>query len=110
MSQKPMLSPRLVLKLKVLRADYFPSPILGWCQDNGNGSNQESKFDFLATHQCLVKNGVGQQKIKIIHTNQQSNLRSSCQSICSLCQHYPSPIPLDNFKGKAQAFKMPYNM
>jgi len=27
---------------------------LGWCQDNGNWSNQESKFDFLATRQCLV--------------------------------------------------------
>jgi len=28
---------------------------LGWRQDNRNRSNQESKFDFLATHQCLVK-------------------------------------------------------
>jgi len=27
----------------------------GWRQDNGNRSNQESKFDFLATPQCLVK-------------------------------------------------------
>jgi len=26
---------------------------LGWRQDNGNWSNQESKFDFLATRQCL---------------------------------------------------------
>jgi len=24
---------------------------LGWCQDNGNRSNQESKFDFLATRE-----------------------------------------------------------
>jgi len=29
--------------------------LLRWRQDNGNRSNQESKFDFLATHQCLVK-------------------------------------------------------
>jgi len=28
---------------------------LGWRQDIGNWSNQESKFDFLATRQCLVK-------------------------------------------------------
>jgi len=27
---------------------------LGWCQDNGNRSNQESKFDFLATHISIV--------------------------------------------------------
>jgi len=31
-----------------------PTLLLGWRQDNGNRSNQESKFDFLATHQCLV--------------------------------------------------------
>jgi len=30
-------------------------PIIGWRQDNGNWSNQELKFDFLATRQCLVK-------------------------------------------------------
>jgi len=42
---------------------------LGWCQDNGNRSNQESKFDFLATHQRLVKIDQGQQKIKIVCTN-----------------------------------------
>jgi len=42
---------------------------LGWRQDNGNGSNQESKFDFLATHQCLVEIDEGQQKIKIVRTN-----------------------------------------
>jgi len=28
---------------------------LGWRQDNGNKSNQESKFDFLATGNGLVK-------------------------------------------------------
>jgi len=27
---------------------FLPEP-LEWCQDNGNRSNQESKFDFLAT-------------------------------------------------------------
>jgi len=32
----------------------------GWCQDNGNRSNQESKFDFLATVQCLVKIEIGE--------------------------------------------------
>jgi len=41
----------------------------------------ESKFDFLATRQCLVKIGEGQQKIKIVPTNRQSNLPASCQSI-----------------------------
>jgi len=34
---------------------------------------------------------VGQQKIKIVRTNQQSNLRRSCQSIFSLSRHHPSP-------------------
>jgi len=63
---------------------------LGWRQDNGNGSNQESKFDFLATHQCLVEIDEGQQKIKIVCTNQQSNLCGSCQSIFSLCRHHPT--------------------
>jgi len=29
-----------------------PPPLFGWCQDNGNRSNRESKFDFLATRQC----------------------------------------------------------
>jgi len=29
---------------------------LGWRQDKRNWSNQESKFDFLATRQQLVKN------------------------------------------------------
>jgi len=64
--------------------------IVGWRQDNGNGSNQESKFDFLATHQCLVKIDEGQQKIKIVRTNRQSNLGASCQSIFSLYRHHPS--------------------
>jgi len=31
-------------------------PFIGWCSHyNGNRFNQKSKFDFLATHQCLVK-------------------------------------------------------
>jgi len=37
-------------------------------------SNQESKFDFLATGQQLGKIDEGQQKIKIVRTNRQSNL------------------------------------
>jgi len=40
-------------------------------------SNQESKFDFLATRQCLVKIEEGQQKRKIVHTNCQPNLCAS---------------------------------
>jgi len=68
----------------------FMSHALGWRQDNRNRSSQESKFDFLATRQCLVKIDEGQQKIKIVHTNRQSNLWASCQSIFSLCQHHPS--------------------
>jgi len=32
----------------------------------------------------------GQQKIKIVRTNRQSNLRGSCQSVFSLCWHHPS--------------------
>jgi len=63
---------------------------VGWCQDNGNRSNQESKFDFLATRQRLMKIDEGQQKIKIVRTNRQSNLRGSCQSIFSLCWHHPT--------------------
>jgi len=34
-------------------------------EHNGKGSNQESKFDFVATSWCLVKIDEGQQKIKI---------------------------------------------
>jgi len=49
--------------------EVFPYPGVGWCQDNGNRSNEQSKFDFLATHQCLVKIDEGQQKIKIVRTN-----------------------------------------
>jgi hypothetical protein len=32
----------------------------------------------------------GQQKIKIVHTSWQSNLRGSCQSLFSLFWHHPS--------------------
>jgi len=35
----------------------------------------------------------GQQKIKIVRTNQQSNFRASCQSIFSLRQHHPIWLP-----------------
>jgi len=54
-----------------------------------------------------VKIVEGQQKIKIVRTNRQSNLLSSCQSIFSLCRHHPSSRPnvlhqnlvlLENFK------------
>jgi len=65
----------------------FVGGLVGWRQDNRNRSNQESKFDFLATRQRLVKIGEGQQKIKIVRTNRQSNLQASCQSILSLCRH-----------------------
>jgi len=37
-----------------------------------------------------MKIGEGQQKIKIIRTNRQSNLRGSCQSIFSLSRHHPN--------------------
>jgi len=63
---------------------------VGWRQDNGNRSNQESKIDFLATRQRQVKIDEGQQKIKIVRTNRQSNLRGSCQSFFSLTRHFPS--------------------
>jgi len=43
-----------------------PNRTVGWRQDNRNRSNQESKFDFLATRQQLRKIGDGQQKIKIV--------------------------------------------
>jgi len=39
-----------------------------------------------------VKIGEGQQKIKIIRTNRQSNLRGSCQSIFSLSRHHPNSL------------------
>jgi len=35
----------------------------------------------------------GQQKIKIVRTNRQSNLRGSCQSIFSLSRHHPTSRP-----------------
>jgi len=35
-----------------------------------------------------VKIDERQQKIKIVRTNRQSNLRASCQSIFSLCRHH----------------------
>jgi len=37
-----------------------------------------------------VKIDEGQQKIKIVRTNRQSNLLGSCQSFFSLCQHHPT--------------------
>jgi len=55
----------------------------------------------------------GQQKIKIVRTNRQSNLRGSCQSIFSLCWHHPnrgttkkskSSAPTDN-----QIYGLPSN-
>jgi len=49
----------------------------------------------LLPSQCLVKIDEGQQKIKIVRTNQQSNLRGSCQSIFSLSQHHPIDGQMD---------------
>jgi hypothetical protein len=49
-----------------------------------------------AEQQCLVKIYEGQQNIKIIRTNQQSNLLASCQPIFSLWPHYPSCIARKN--------------
>jgi len=72
------------------KVEFGPISIVGWRQDNRNRSNQESKFDFLATRQCLVKIDEGQQKRKIFRTNRQSNLRCSCQSIFSLSRHTPT--------------------
>jgi len=69
---------------------HYPTILLGWRQDNRNRPNQESKFDFLTTRQQLGKIDGGQQKIKIVRTNRQSNLRGSCQSIFSLCRHHPT--------------------
>jgi len=43
---------------------------LRWCQDNRNRSNQESKFDFLATRQQLEKIDGGQQKLKVVGPRQ----------------------------------------
>jgi len=63
---------------------------VGRCQDNGNRSNQKSKFDFLATRQQLGKIDRGQQKIKIVRSNRQSNLQASCQSFFSLSGHHPT--------------------
>jgi len=57
--------------------------MVGWRQDNGNRSNQESKIDFLATRQYLVKIDEGQQKIKIVHTNRQSLVASSTLHVVS---------------------------
>jgi len=59
------------------------------------GPIRNPKFDFLTT-QCLVKIDEGQQKIKIVHTNPQSNLQASCQSIFSLSQHHPSHLGIKN--------------
>jgi len=63
---------------------------LRWCQDNRNRSNQESKFDFLATRQKLGKIDGEQQKLKIVRTNRQSNLRGSAN------QFSPSASTLAN--------------
>jgi len=49
----------------------YTTPELGWRQDNGNRSNQESKFDFVATRQCLGKIDEGQQKKSSAPTDNQ---------------------------------------
>jgi len=88
-TQEPGKCPLLFVQMLVVSFVLWHQG-LGWRQDNGNRSNQESKFDFLATRQYLVKIVKGQQKIKIVRTNRQSNLLSSCQSIFSLCRHHPN--------------------
>jgi len=59
---------------------------LGW-----QFSQVPANHFFLSRHhptlKCLEKIDEGQQKIKIVGTNQQSNLGGSCQSIFSLCRH-----------------------
>jgi len=77
------------------------SKMVGWPQDNGNGSNQKSKFDFLSTCQQLVrdnkkKNCPLQPTIKF--TFRKKTIRrpclgtsiGSCKSIFSLCWHHPN--------------------
>jgi len=54
-----------------------------------------------------VKIGEGQQKIKIIRTNRQSNLRGSCQSIFSLSRHHPKEAPQKRIKVKVEEGTMP---
>jgi len=79
---------------------------VGWRQDNGNRSNQESKFDFLATRQHPVKIDEGQQKRKIVRTNRQSNLLASCQSFFSLCWHHPTRQQLGKIDAGQQKIKI----
>jgi len=65
-----MLCSERKLRIFVTHGSSCAQPVwLAWCQDNGNRANQESKFDFVATRQCLVKIDEGQQKIKIVCTN-----------------------------------------
>jgi len=90
-----------------IKKEHHRGPLTGtpckkvrWRQDNGNRSNQESKFDFLATHQRLVKIDEGQQKRKIVCPNQQSNLRGSCPSNFSHCWHLHSKKAIFNLGDK----------
>jgi len=46
-----------------------------------------------------VKIDEGQQKIKIVRTNRQSNLWVSCQSIFSLRRHHPTRQQLGKIDG-----------
>jgi len=57
----PFSSFRFFVHLWLVRSKFV---WVGRRQDNGNRSNQESKFDFLATRQCLVKIDEGQTKNK----------------------------------------------
>jgi len=57
--------------------------------------NQNLIFSPLTNR--LAKIGEGQQKIKIVRTNRQSNLRGSCQSIFSFCRHHPTHQPIIKF-------------
>jgi len=51
-----MVRPRRYGRISmVARTSSVRRPIRRWHQDNRNMFNQESKFDFLAIHQCLGK-------------------------------------------------------
>jgi len=62
-------------------------------RDRGEGEFLACKrwiWSFLSVGSDRSNGDEGQQKIKIVRTNRQSNLPSSCQSIFSLSWHHPS--------------------
>jgi len=88
----------------------WPTSVVGWCQqflffdvpcqfskDIGKWPENQILIPDWAYFHCpgatlmsSVKVDEGQQKIKTVRTNQQPNLKGSCQSIFSLCQHHPN--------------------